>query len=1089
MKKIFSAFLLMTMMVASVGSFVSCSDIEDAIAKVENTANDNAAQIKDLEGKIAALQTALATAQADAAAAKAEANAAKQAAATAKAEAIEAALAEIAKVQDDVDAANAEIKKINDALAGYATKEAVELLENTVATYKALTDKNAEAIEAIEAELAALKEAGLTAEKFAEVVAKMEQIDKDLVAFVDALKDLANRIQSITWVPTKVGQTSIEPYGFKIADPAGSDKYTPVMIQATYQVAPAELAAEMANAEVFFSSTPVTKAAEITFDAEVIDVDEERGQFTVRGYITKDSEAYNRIVNATTDRVAVALNVVTDASATVKEETIETGSYVTSAYTDVEDMAAADLFDNVYDLIYLVKPTATGVASVAHTGANVIGYEVAYNDTASERALFSDLMFVVNFAEDGRMTLEDAGKLLGTELVVTYDEATVAHYNASETAITAKKPISVTGKDLTATAKIVKPSDDNNYKAENYINYYSTVTIGGFKVNKYNAIKNVQAVTAKYTIVREAAAIMFETVKHNWKPSETSLTDYAWNGTEFTAVELAATSAIDLTNVTFKPYPTYNETYFGGALTNGTFVALNVVNNQLCAAYATVETLSKKAVKLTGVNIPYFAEKPMTWQFVGLVTKDNTDYTVVFNVEMSGMPKDKEINLGPQEVVLSNTDMTVSVPALAKILEADAAYYGDKFGVTGFFQKDADDNVTDVPAIQKVTAGHATVLRNNEPAAVTSYDINVVPAIKRDAANKPWYESSTIKLAANAEYAYGDEFIISQKYHFAGVTYTFKSIVEIVKPTVSIVPNPTYVKDGVVTLGGKVTYPTSTEAAKTAGTAFELNKVDLRDYVNVTVPSGKEADYKIKYTLKTQAVKYDGTNYTTLPALAAPASKGLSDAAVVDWTGSKLNEVEYEIALTNTAGVVLGEPVKVKLQIPELVVLSLGESVKSTYTNNVASTANVAGALVVKDKDGNSIYNAGFANSLVHAVADDVYLGVSGYFAEYYSYDKDGNKTGVSKRQRITDGWKMYGQTFALPMKNGAVDKSKITVTVNGAAATIDYTITEDGTITVGANNANVTGDIVFTVPVSMNYDYDGYAAQTVNAQVVFEVK
>ena len=135
---------------------MSCSDIEDAIAKVENTANDNAAQIKDLEGKIAALQTALATAQADAAAAKAEANAAKQAAATAKAEAIEAALAEIAKVQDDVDAANAEIKKINDALAGYATKEAVELLENTVKEYKALTDENATAIAEVEAAIKAV---------------------------------------------------------------------------------------------------------------------------------------------------------------------------------------------------------------------------------------------------------------------------------------------------------------------------------------------------------------------------------------------------------------------------------------------------------------------------------------------------------------------------------------------------------------------------------------------------------------------------------------------------------------------------------------------------------------------------------------------------------------------------------------------------------------------------------------------------------------------------------------------------------------------------------------------------------------------
>ena len=239
MKKIFSAFLLMTMMVASVGSFVSCSDIEDAIAKVENTANDNAAQIKDLEGKIAALQTALATAQADAAAAKAEANAAKQAAATARAEAIEAALAEIAKVQDDVDAANAEIKKINDALAGYATKEAVELLENTVKEYKALTDKNAEAIEAIEAELAALKEAGVTAENFAKVVADMKKINEDLVNFVKAIANIANRIQSITFVPeySAVGRGGdfIFPFGYSVPQKGKTERnYTPVMFNSCY---------------------------------------------------------------------------------------------------------------------------------------------------------------------------------------------------------------------------------------------------------------------------------------------------------------------------------------------------------------------------------------------------------------------------------------------------------------------------------------------------------------------------------------------------------------------------------------------------------------------------------------------------------------------------------------------------------------------------------------------------------------------------------------------------------------------------------------------------------------------------------------
>lgn len=336
-----------------------------------------------------------------------------------------------------------------------------------------------------------------------------------------------------------------------------------------------------------------------------------------------------------------------------------------------------------------------------------------------------------------------------------------------------------------------------------------------------------------------------------------------------------------------------------------------------------------------------------------------------------------------------------------------------------------------------------------------------------------------------------------------------KATVQVEKPSYSIAVNPTYVSNGVVTLGGKVVLPSQNpyNGALVAASEFDLNVVDLSDYVIVNLPTEAPAnEFKLRYTLKTDLPrKADGVTleYTDrfLPTIAAGAGtapdyayKSINEDMVVNWANSKYNEVEYEVALvvaktpTNdpTTDEVIGTPVTIKLQIPTLVTISAGNAVEATYNNNGTSEANVAGAIVVKDKDGKSIYNVGLANS-ISATTD--YTGLQ----DFYSYVNLGTAQAPNYVEvYANDAWDVYGQTFSLPMVAGSttvVDKSKITVTVNGAAATIDYTVDANGTITVAANNANVTGDIVFTVPVSMNYDFDGYAAQTVNAQVVFKVR
>ena len=280
MKKIFSAFLLMTMMVASVGSFVSCSDIEESIAAVDEATKNNADAVEALKSEVAALKTALATAQADAAAAKAEANAAKQAAATAKAEAIAAALAEIEKVNGDVDAMQAAIDSINAALTGKADKATVELLQATIDEYKALIDANGAATTANAAAIAALEEAlaalgeNVDPEQFAEVVAKMEAIDAALIAF-------QSRIQSIAYVPQQMDADSAVV--FKVGK-----KYSDYIVKAAYQVSPVSAAAELENAEVFVKGIAVKAEAPAKFETKVLSVDEKTGMVEVLAYIPEE---------------------------------------------------------------------------------------------------------------------------------------------------------------------------------------------------------------------------------------------------------------------------------------------------------------------------------------------------------------------------------------------------------------------------------------------------------------------------------------------------------------------------------------------------------------------------------------------------------------------------------------------------------------------------------------------------------------------------------------------------------------------------------------------------------------------------------
>ena len=182
MKKFFSAILLMTAMVLSVGTFVACNDLTEEMEDVKAQATQNAAAIDALETQISALQTALATAQSTADAAKKAGDAAAAAAATAKADAIKEAKAECEVVKKALESKIAEVEA---ALAGKASK--ADLDAAVAAATKGLTDLtallNAE-IAGIDAELAKMA----TVAKVDEAIATLVAADTDLKLQIAALK-------------------------------------------------------------------------------------------------------------------------------------------------------------------------------------------------------------------------------------------------------------------------------------------------------------------------------------------------------------------------------------------------------------------------------------------------------------------------------------------------------------------------------------------------------------------------------------------------------------------------------------------------------------------------------------------------------------------------------------------------------------------------------------------------------------------------------------------------------------------------------------------------------------------------------------
>ncbi len=1123
MKKIFSAFLLMTMMVASVGSFVSCSDIEDAIAKVEGTANDNAEQIESLKSTLATLQTALAAAQSEAAAAKTAADKATQAAAQAQVDAIAAAKDMVEKAiadlqnahKTDIDAVNAAIKDLEAKLALKADVATVEQIQKTLEIYAGLGIEDKAEAEAVAALLAKI-EAGefATAESVAALVAEVKAINEKLVSVMTLFQAFANQIQSITYVPESLSAYPVAK-GYTFGS-GNSTVYTDLIVKMTYDVTPKAAAAAVTSETAVFSTVPVTKAAAAEyFKAQVVSADPETGRVVVYAHIPKNnkSAAYNALTdkdaNANTT-VAVALNVADEEKVSVllgEEATdVDAGSYVQSAYTGIV-ANESDPYQSVYTLVTWYNKTK------ANATVEAINVEVPWNLAASStRELFSN--YEVRLNVDGTyMTVAEASAFFGQEVKIAYGRT--AKYYSTATApkaeITATpaseyNPFTVTGTDLATTAQFanVKKVKDGalvGYNTDVTVNVYTN----GATATTQGAVPAL-TMTANYAVVDKQADIVLGNITKNWSYTEGD--NAIVPSQEIDVVEAAGNTdfAAFLTGATWKKNPT------------ATWKYMEDQTEKTATATAVVTAKSKKAVTVTFNNgvagngsvatekaMTYAQAAPTTYTFTGIVNKDKVDYTVTFDVVLAGMPEDKIIDLNNGQPItfpgsLKNAvvieDLTPATQTLAHIKAVDANC--PALASIGRHNDGGLSQLTFVPVFSSIKEG-------DKAASAT-----VSLFLSHDNKGNDTKEVSTLTIDDLTKYENTITAVFA--YDVYGVTFYYTATIVTTKPVVTFKPASAYVTaDNKVNLDGTVKFD-MTDSATVSSTKFELNKINLRDYVDVTIPEELEGDFELRYTFVDNPLATFKTNGTldkwndnpesttnpkakfsnaNLPAFGTTPAFGTNGIAVamyeddfdadvvLDWR-TDLREMKVEVALVSTTKIPAVAPSTtptddvfdsfvVTLVVPEVIkTFAADEQVKVKYENGKKVSANIVKAITVEDKLGNEVYNP------YAATMKQIWNG--------YRVNKDGTVT-----DRQADFFKAYGQEVVLPADTAV----KAYINGNDVTSQVKPAVDDKGNVTINPETATLTGDVVVEVPVKLTYLYDEYGAQakTATVQVVFEVE
>lgn len=311
---------------------------------------------------------------------------------------IAAAVAEINKDGSDIRKAILSIvgKDMASTLQNYVTKDVLNgYVEAADAKYTAM-EKDVEAKlsaanEALVEEVKGLISANNTVQK-ADLDTAFAKYDKEIASLWTAVSNLANRIQSLVYVPTSMdGVATFSNYniaGTPLTTGAGTKTAM------TFRVSPASLAEALASGynagkvRMEFLPEEVTRATEAAFAIE--------GDVTAKDGKIEMLVSTDYTYASTTETYAIALRVID--SKKQEGETVETGSEFTTEYIPTTGSASVDVYNN----IVLADKDGKKVNPTA------IVDTIQYHVTDAEHTFLEGYKFAYEVAADNVISLAEA---------------------------------------------------------------------------------------------------------------------------------------------------------------------------------------------------------------------------------------------------------------------------------------------------------------------------------------------------------------------------------------------------------------------------------------------------------------------------------------------------------------------------------------------------------------------------------------------------------------------------------------------------------------------------------------------------------
>lgn len=314
---------------------------------------------------------------------------------------IAAAVAEINKDGSDIQKAILSIvgKDMEAALANYVTKDVL----NGYVTADAANAKYTAMEASVEAKLAAANKT-LVAEitkqitdnntlQKADLDKAFADYDKKIADLWSAVSNLANRIQSLVFVPTSAD--GVAKFGnYNVAGTAlttGAGTKTAM----AFRVSPASLAEALAsgynkgNVKMAFLPEQVTRAAETAFVIE--------GDVTAKDGKIEMLVSTNYTYASATETYSIALQVIDSKKAGA--DTLETGTEFTTEYIPTTGGASVDVYNNI----------VLADKDLKEVNPMTISHKIEYDNTTSEHTFLHGYKYAY---KDGAkvITLEEAAK-------------------------------------------------------------------------------------------------------------------------------------------------------------------------------------------------------------------------------------------------------------------------------------------------------------------------------------------------------------------------------------------------------------------------------------------------------------------------------------------------------------------------------------------------------------------------------------------------------------------------------------------------------------------------------------------------------